>query len=204
MTVRKGEPWGTVGPVPSGLVVAADDREVGRIVHDALGAGREVPPVGLLGGDLMRAVGGTGDRSRFGGEVAILPIDLLRVQTDDRVGWGCSQVVVRGRGWGGEVLMVMNGQYLGAWDVAPRAHPGDGRADIVRVDPSMSWRDRLRARRRLPHGLHLPHPAISVRQVAAFEHVFDRRRLVVVDGECWGRCRSVRIDVVPQAVTVVV
>jgi hypothetical protein len=204
MTVRKGEPWGRVGPAPHGLVLAEDDREVSRIAGDAVDAGREPPPIGLVGGDLMRAVGGTGDRSRFDGEVAMLPIDLLRVDVGGRVGWACSHVVVRGRAWAGEIVMVMNAQHRGRWDVAPRAHPGDGRADVVRVDRAMSWRDRARARQRLPHGLHVPHPAISIRQAVTFAETFERRRHVVVDGVPWGRFDSVRVDVVPAAAVVVV
>lgn len=204
MTVRKGEPWGRVGPAPPGLVLAEDDREVSRIAGDALAAGCEPPPIGLVGGDLMRAVGGTGDRTRFERDVAMLPVDLLRVDVGGRVGWACSHVVVRGCAWGGEIVMVMNGQYRGTWDVAPRAHPGDGRVDVVRIDRNMSWRDRARARQRLPHGLHVPHPSISIRQAATFAETFERRRHVVVDGEQWGRFSSLRIDVVPAAAVVVV
>lgn len=204
MTVRKGEPWGGVGPAPAGAVIVRDDAESNRVVAAALDAGRPVPPLALLGGDLMRSLGGTGDRSRLAGEVAILPVDLLRVEVEGRVGWACSHVVVRHRSWRGEIVLVMNGQYLGDWDVAPRAHPGDGRADVVTVDRAMGWRDRLRARRRLPHGLHLPHPAITVRQVTEVDRSFDDARRVYVDGECWGSSRSLHVRVEPGLVTAVV
>ena len=68
MTVRRGEDWGSVGPAPPGLVLVSTDREVRRLVTAARRDGREPPPVGLLGGDLCRAVGGRGRRERFDGD----------------------------------------------------------------------------------------------------------------------------------------
>jgi hypothetical protein len=84
----------------------------------------------------------------------------------------------------------MNGQYLSirdgaTWDVAPRAHPGDGRVDVVRVDRAMSLRDRRTATQRLPLGAHLPHPYISVRQAASVDLVWQRPTRVWLDGRRW-------------------
>ena len=204
MTVRKGEAWGATGPAPTDMVTATDDAALRRIVCEALSSGRRPPPVGLLGGDMMRAVGGSGDETRFSGEVAILPVDVVRLEAAGGETWCCSQVIARRRWWRGEVVAAMNAQHLGAWDVAPRAHPGDGRVDIVRVDPAMSWRDRLRARGRLVHGTHLPHPCIEVRQHTEVELGFAHPLSLIVDGEHWVTAQSVRVIVVPEALTVVV
>jgi hypothetical protein len=204
MTVRKGEAWGSVGPAPAGMLTAVDDRELRHIVCAALAAGVQPPPVGLLGGDLMRAVGGSGDPGRFAGDVAILPVDVLRVEVDGVVDWCCCHVVARRRWWRGEIVAAMNAQHVGAWDVAPRAHPGDGKVDVVRADPAMSWRDRARARSRLALGTHVPHPHIEVRQRSELELEFDRPLRLELDGEVWMRASSVRIVVLPDALTVVV
>lgn len=204
MTVRKGEAWGSIGRAPADMVTVDGDAALRRIVEEALSAGRRPPPVGLVGGDLMRAVGGSGDVARYEGDVALLPVDLVRLQAAGASTWCCSHLVARRRWWRGEVVAVMNAQHLGAWDVAPRAHPGDGRIDVVRVDPSMSWRDRLRARSRLVHGTHLPHPCIEVRQHAEVELDFGRAMSLIVDDEPWVTASSVRVVVVPDALTVVV
>ncbi len=204
MTVRKGEPWGSTGQAPADMVTVTDDAALRRIACEALSSGRRPPPIGLLGGDLMRAVGGPGDEARFSGEVAILPVDVVHLEAAGDQTWCCSHLVARRRWWRGEVVAVMNAQYLGAWDVAPRSHPGDGRVDVVRVDPAMSWRDRLRARGRLVHGTHVPHPCIEVRQHAEVELVFARAMSLIVDGEPWVTASSARVVVVPDALTVVV
>lgn len=204
MAVRKGEAWGRTGQAPAGMVTAIDDRALRSVVCEARAAGRRPPAVGLLGGDLMRAVGGSGDARRFSGEVAILPVDVLQVEVDGEVTWCCSHVVARQRWWRGEVVAAMNAQHIGTWDVAPRAHPGDGKVDVVRVDPAMSWRDRLRAKGRLEQGTHVPHPCIDVRQRTQLELRFLRPLIVALDGDVWTTTSSLRIDVLPGLLEVVV
>jgi hypothetical protein len=208
VTIRKGEPWGGVGPLPAGLVQVRTDRELGELVTETRLADRPLPPVGLLGGDLMRAVGGTGDPMRFvpGREVTVLPVDVIRVEIDGERRWAATHVVVRGDGslgwWRGETIAAMNGQYLGTWDVAPRAHPNDGRVDVVRVDPAMSLRDRWRARGRLPHAMHLPHPSITVRSVATIDVDLARPAGVHLDGARWLEAQRVRLTIEPDALMV--
>ena len=51
-----------------------------------------------------------------------------------------------------------------AHDVAPRAHPNDGRFDVVEVSAAMPARARLQAWRRLATGTHVPHPDITTRR----------------------------------------
>ena len=42
----------------------------------------------------------------------------------------------------------MNAQFLGAWDVAPRSHPGDGLLDVLEAEVGLD--ERLKIRERLP------------------------------------------------------
>lgn len=204
MTIRKGEEWGSVGSLPPGAVEVHSDAELGALIERHRSAGTEVPPVVLLGGDLMRAVGGTGDRDRLLGDVARLPVDVVRVNADGRVGWFAAHLVARRSWWRGELLGGMNGQYLHTWDVAARAHPNDGRVDVVRVDASMSVRDRWRARSRAVVGAHVPHPAIEVRQHRELTVEFARPVTLWLDGRRWGTARRLALTVEPDAVTVCV
>jgi len=203
VTVRKGEAWGTLGPAPAGLTIVGTDRELFEIVNAARRAGTPLPAVGLRGGDLWRAVGGASDPDRFDRDVAILPVDLLRVETDDRSCWAAAHVVAtRWGGWRGGAVAVMNGQYVGRFDVAPRAHPGDGVADIVEAAPAMTARERWQARRRLPLGAHVPHPRISTRRAATVELELPERPTIAVDGQRVGRSSRLVVTVEPDALTV--
>jgi hypothetical protein len=204
VTIRKGEPWGSVGPLPPATVRVRSDAEVRGVIAAARAAGTAPPPVALLGGSLMRAVGGTGDERRLDGEVAILPVDVVRVELDDLRTWCVAHVVARRTWWRGELVAVMNAEFLGSWDVAPRGHPNDGRVDVVEVDATMSVRDRWRARGRLPSGTHVPHPAIRVRQRDTFERSFDRPMSIRVDGVDAGVSRRLRCVVEPDALVVCV
>ena len=142
--------------------MVASDAEARRVVEAARRAGDPVPPLGLLGGDLCRTLGGRGDRARLDGpDAAVLPVDLGSVLLDGRQHWFVAHLVARRSWWRGRIVAAMNAEFLGDWDVAPRAHPDDGVLDLFDVAASMSLTDRLAARRRLPAGGHLPHPAIA-------------------------------------------
>ncbi len=208
MTIRKGGEWGSVGPVPDDVVRVRTDAELHRLVVDARRAGAPIPPVALLGGALMRAVGGTGDDTRLTRDVPLLPCDLVRVELESAAGtdvtWAAVHVLARRSWWRGPLMAAMNGQFLDEWDVAPRAHPNDGRVDVVEVSPRMSARDRWRARTRLPAGTHLPHPAITTRQRDEAELRFDRPTRVWADGVAIGEGRVLRLVVEPDAFVVCV
>ena len=89
----------------------------------------------MTGGDLLAALGGPS----HGPLVNRYSVDLLRVRADEADFVALAHVVARGRTlWRGPISAVLNADRLGRWDAAPRAHPGDGRFDIVEVDAAMS------------------------------------------------------------------
>ena len=204
MPIRKGEAWGDTGPAPAGMVTVGSDADLHALVTRSRQSGRPLPTVGLLGGDLMRCVGGSGDPARFAGDVAVLPVDVVRVETPGATGWFVTHLVARRSWWRGELTALMNGQYLGTWDVAPRAHPGDGRIDVVQVDPAMGVRDRRTARRRLPLGAHLPHPHITVRQASTVNLEWNRPTRLWLDGVAWVTARTATVTVEPEPLLVCV
>ena len=205
VTIRKGEQWGTIGPAPDDIRVVHSDAEVRALVIAARAAGTELPPMALLGGDLMKTVGGTGDATRLQGDVPVLPIDVVRVESPGRdTTWCVAHLVARRSWWRDEIVAAMNAQHIGSWDVTPRGHPNDGRIDLVRVAASMSIRDRLQARRRLPQGTHVPHPDIEVRQVSSTTIELARATRIWIDGERWGSVTSITLTVEPDALLVVV
>jgi len=194
MTISKGADWGETVQRPSDLRVATSDHELAVMLAD--GTGR---PTAVSAGDIHRTIGGRplGDRT----ELLALPIDLMRVSLDDAEPEDAvAHVLARspwtaGGWWRGDVLAVMNAEFVGDLDVAPRGHPNDGRAETFRVGADMGVRQRWEVRRRLPSARHLPHPAIAVRPIRSMTWEFDRLRVVVVDGRKLGPARRLTVNV---------
>jgi hypothetical protein len=197
MTVRPGSGWGERVPLPADAVTAASDAELARWVAEG-----DRWPIVLRGGDLHRTLG----EPAPGDDVLRVPIDLLRVTTDGDEYVAAAHVVVRRPGplgwWRGPVVAVMNAEHLGRWDVAPRAHPNDGRADVVEVSATMGWRARWQAWRRLPSGTHVPHPAVTMRRITHERFEWDEPLAVWVDDVLVGRSRRLEVAVIPDAATV--
>lgn len=192
MTIRAGEEWGRPVARPADLQVFATDAELAEAVT--------ADPAGnyaVSGGDLHRSLGSPklGERS----ELQRIPVDLLRVDADGRDLVAVAHVVMRRSWWRGRTIAAMNVDHLGAWCVAPRAHPNDGRLDVVDAGPNMSWRERLKARSRLPHGTHLPHPAIDVSARTYMSWAFDEPVGLWLDTVRRGSARRIAVRVEPDA-----
>jgi hypothetical protein len=204
VTIRKGEAWGSLGPLPEDGVVVRTDAEARAVVERARRAGDDVPPLGLLGGDLCRTLGGRGDEARLRTEEGVRAVvDLGSVLVDGRQHWFLAHLVARRSWWRGTIVAVMNAQWLGSWDVAPRSHPNDGSLDVLTAD--LSVRDRGKAWRRLPQGTHVPHPGIVERRAAATQLDLRPPCGVWLDGERLpGTAQALSVRVEPDALTVVV
>lgn len=199
MTIRRGEPWGEAAVCPTDLRVVATDRDLREWVVWHRARGQSIHDVGVAGGDLARTCGGATGAHPSSAKVML---DVMQVTIDDaEPTWGVAHIVAR-RGWlRDEVTMVMNAQFFGAYDVAPRSHPNDGKLDVVRVDSAMGWRDRLQARQRARTGTHVPHPLLSTQSVAEVDQRYDRPMVVWIDGVRCGKARRVRVNVEPDAFT---
>ncbi|MET0577009.1 MAG: hypothetical protein ABW122_00005 [Ilumatobacteraceae bacterium] len=196
MTIRPGETWGEEVEAPADLASIVSDAALAAHVESG-----DPRAVLLTGGDLLQTLGGP---SAVGGLLRF-PIDVLRVVAEDRSFVAVAHVIARdgrSRGWRGPIVAVMNVDRRGPWDVAPRAHPNDGRADVVEVDASMGFRARREARRRLPSGTHVPHPAIRVTRTADRSWSFARPLGLWLDGVARGPVRSLHVTVDPDAATV--
>jgi hypothetical protein len=196
VTIRKGQPWGEVVARPDELVVAPDDAGLAAlIVGDPAGAHA------VAAGDLHRTVGSP-DPSRS--RMHRLPIDVLHVETDHGGHLAVAHVIIRRRWWRGRIVVVCNVGHVGEWNVAPRAHPNDGRFDLVDVDAEMPLRARLQARRRLPTGLHVPHPRIATARLTEWSWADPAGARVWVDGVDVGRCTRATFEIEPDATFVYV
>ncbi len=201
VSLRRGTDWGSPGEIPDGAVRVDDDAALADLVGAAFRAGREPPPVCLLGGDLARTLGARPDRPRVAsGRAARFRVDAGVALLDGRRRWFVAHLLVARRLWRGSFLVVANAAFRGEANIAPRAHPGDGRLDTLqgRLGPGQRWE----ARRRLVSGTHVPHPDIRQARVTRARYELDPRARVVVDGRHWGRGRELLVRVEPGAVEV--
>jgi hypothetical protein len=199
MTIRKGEPWGEPAVCPSNLRVVPTDRDLREWVIWHRSRCLDIAPVGISGGDMARTAGGG---SGTHPSSAMVTLDAMRVTVDDgEPTWGVAHLVAR-RSWLiGEVVFVMNAQFLGGYDLAPRSHPNDGKLDVLHVDAAMSRRGRLQARQRSRTGTHLPHPAMSMRSAAEFSFEFATPLVVWIDGVRVAVARRLMVAVEVDAMT---
>lgn len=192
MTIRRGEEWGVPVARPSELVVIEGDAPLAA--HEG---GRPVAPGA---GDLYETLGAPPlDRP----VVQRVEVDGIRVVLDGSIErWAIAHVVARRSWWRGPIVAAMNVSQLGAWTVAPRAHPNDGALDVVEAHETLSIRDRWAARARLPAGAHVPHPRIVVRRSERATWTFARPMRVWIDGVEVTRVRQLDVEVAPDRYTV--
>ena len=156
MTVERGGAWGKAQPLPADGIIARSDADAASVIASARSRGLAVPPIGLLAGDLCRTVGGIGDERRLHTDEAVtLPVDIAEVEVDGhrtlrRARRRPPFMVARSRVGGDERGVARR------WDVAPRGTRATGCS--TSSTSTLDLGDRLKARRRLRTGTHVPHP----------------------------------------------
>lgn len=203
MPIERGKDWGDDAPRGLVDVIARTDAEVRTVVEESWAAGTEVPSIALLGGDLWRALGSpVGGLQRIRSRDAkMVPIDAAQVRLDDRSCVAVAHVFCMKSWWRGPITAVMNSEWRDTWRVAPKAHPNDGRFDLLEGD--LPIRERWLARSRLRTGDHLPHSGIRSERVTHLERTFERPFRIRIDGVDEGRHRSIAVRVVPDAFNVI-
>jgi hypothetical protein len=209
MTIRKGEQWGEPCSAPIGLLEFATERDLGEHVR---GKGI-IPEAVLKSGTLNQALGiaaPTTDRERIKVLIDLIKVAYTDLDGRDRDDIAVGSVLIGRRSWLGDVYIVSNCGYLGTRELLSKAHPNDGVMDVLTVSSLMPFMQRLQAWRRIPTSSHLPHPDISTKQTERFSWpiVGDEARSkgarLVIDGESLGLVKSVRMQVIPDAITLYV
>ena len=210
MTIGKGGAWGREVARPADLVIARDDADLANRLAAHLGrprAAATAAPVAVRSGDLARTLGNVALDGRS--TLNELPIDMVTVRLDgvETPVPACAHVVISSPWWRGgwlrgRVVVVMNAEFIGDRDVAPRGHPNDGRVEVFEADARFGVRQRLAARRRARTATHVPHPLITTRSVRAAEWSFESPMVVHVDGVRVGRASGVDVAVVADAAVV--
>lgn len=194
MTIEKGAAWGTVGVAPQDCVLAKDEAAAAFAVQQG------ALHVWLESGDVLRALGlstATGPL-HVGSPCRLLPCDVLMVHLDDAPPVLALSSVIIGS-WRKPQMWVTAGGFLGALNVAPRAHVNDGLVDALRFTRTVPLRQLLLMRRRMRLGDHLPHPLLSMHRAERVnwsqgEHGV-KKSAVTIDGKQHGRAGQVSIKV---------
>jgi len=196
--IAKGQPYGEPGELPAGGSLVRSDAEAAAALQEARRERRPFPALGLLGGDLCRTLGG-GRSSDLQG--VRFTVDLGEALLDGRLHLFVAHLVARTSLWT-RAFVAMNAQWLGQWNLGPRAHPNDGLLDTY--DAHLPPNQLLPVRARLHHGVHLPHPGIKERRTAALQVELERPLPVRLDGVAVGKARVISVRVQTDALTVVI
>jgi hypothetical protein len=224
MTIRPGDDWGTPTSGAPACVIAGDD-------HALAAAAAELDPDTLLAfapdpsSDLARAIGLEPGATTPRRGIA-LPVDAILVERSSALLWAVNavelgtppgslratsreaevSVTVDGRRFHegpATTVVIANGQFIDGLDVSPRGHPGDGRVEVQVY--ALRPGERSGMRRRLPTGVHLPHPRIrtgSGRRIRV--RVRGGTWPVRIDGRPTGRSGTVGVEVHSPAFHLVV
>ncbi len=95
-------------------------------------------------------------------------------------------------------ILIANGQFIGAANLVPRGHPGDGRLEVHIY--SLNAGERSAMRRRLATGTHLPHPRIKTASGASIRvEIIAGAWPIKADSETAGRAGRIEIEVLSPA-----
>ena len=159
MNIEKGRNWGSSSPLPTDGVIVKDNKELWKKINRCKREGIDLPVFGLLGGDLWRTLGGRHQENRLYGEDATtLDIDLGCVLLDGKIYWFCAHMLI-GSKLKGKKFFISNVAHYGKANPTPKAHPGDGKFDMLEV--KLSPFQTFKAVKRVSAGTHIPHPGIK-------------------------------------------
>lgn len=203
MTIEKGKDWGFRGMLEPSAPVVASDADLAALFSESDGEVVGPRQVGLLGGDLATTLGARSTESELRtSERTLLPIDLASVEIDGRTLVMAASLVVRSSWWHGPIRAVMNASHFGEWNASPAGHPNDGRVDVIEANLKLG--DRMKARKRLPAGIHVPHPDISIRRLKHIRWEVTSREQVWIDRLQTQASGSIEVRVHPDATVVVI
>ena len=201
MGITPREQWGKPGVMPPDGLVVNGNEELQEIIESCRRSNNEIPTIGLVGGDLWRTLGGKSHHDRLlKGDAQLLSVDLGTALIDGHIYWFASHLIARTRIWTGRTWIVANASHYGNWNIAPRAHPGDGLLDIL--DLNLTFSDRLKARSRVQAGNHVPHPDIHYQRRPTAQIEMKKETDVWIDGKKITKASQISVRVEPDALRV--
>ncbi len=196
MPISPGSKWGEEIVSPIAIRSFGSDRELGTALRDNLINSQPQCALQLVSDDFLSLLG-LNDLTRRTTSIKIR-IDALAISYTDKHGRSHQDVCIGslhiGRTLRGTLHIVTNTGWWRGHDIAPRAHPNDGKLDIVEVARTMTVRQRITAWKRSLVGTHLPHPNIAYSQ-SDFYSWSGKLANLTIDGEKLGKVSHVQCRV---------
>ena len=204
MTIKRGQDWGQLVERPDRLQIFDDDSSFGSFLSDNRALDWSSMNFAILKSEAARDLGLSGARTESS-QMLRTSFDLIEVQAqvgDLRITRFLVGQAVLGNGFfRGRTVGVFNVSFHAGRDWAPRAHPNDGKMDVVEFAEDMKFAQRFAAYRKLKTGSHLPHPDISYHQSTAYEYDDLRATRLTVDSLDLGAVKTCTFQVIVDAVT---
>ncbi|MFM8954990.1 MAG: hypothetical protein ACKOH9_04280 [Actinomycetota bacterium] len=204
MTIKRGQDWGQLVERPDRLHVFDDDSSFGSFLSDNRALDWSSMNFAILKSEAARDLGLSGARTDSS-QMLRTSFDLIEVQAqvgDLRITRFLVGQAVLGNGFfRGRTVGVFNVSFHAGRDWAPRAHPNDGKMDVVEFAKDMKFAQRFAAYRKLKTGSHLPHPDVSYHQSTAYEYDDLRATRLTVDSLDLGAVKTCTFQVIVDAVT---
>ena len=204
MTIEKGQDWGCLVAKPENLHWVEDDFEASNFLNRHLTVEGAPIEIAILKSDIARALGISGANIKkkemlrtYFDVVETIFLRSGQTSVDRRLYLGHA-FVHNGLATGAKVG-VLNSSFVGKRNWAPKAHPNDGKFDVVEIDKSMSIRQRLKAHRLMQSGSHLPHPKIKYRQVVDYSAVCINPSRLYIESELVGTVVKCSFKIMPDA-----
>ena len=205
MTIRKGQEWGHFEDRPNDLLVVADDSAAGELITNQTLDLESPLKLSIVKSGLSRTLGIKKAPLRTD-QMLCTKFDVIEANYTPVDSADATRRCFIGRTFiyqnliFGQTIAILNTSFVGKRDWAPKAHPNDGKFDVIELDNSMSIRQRLTAFRLMKSGSHLPHPKIRYTQVPEFVFSGERSASMSIEGVRIGAIRHCVFKVLPDAV----
>ena len=205
MTIRKGQEWGHFEDRPDDLRVLTDDFAASELITNQTHYSESPLNLSIVNSGLARTLG-IKTASICNDQMLCTKFDVIEANFTPAGSFEVTRRCFIGhafiyQNWiFGRTIAILNSSFVGNRDWAPKAHPNDGRFDVVELDSSMKIRQRLTAFRLMKSGSHLPHPKIRYTQVPEFEFSAQRSAFLSIEGIRIGAIRHCAFKVLPDAV----
>lgn len=204
MTIKKGQPWGQQVSTPGDLMVFDDDAGADEYVSRQFSESLVVQGVAIRESNLARALGLKGSviaQTMLSTTFDLIEVKFLGSDTVVSRKYFLGHAMIKNSWLRGGIVGIFNTSFVGKHDWAPRAHPNDGKFDVLIVDENMGVRQRLTARHLLKSGSHIPHPQIKYSQTNEFAATELRDARLTIDGVDFGPIKSCSFRLICDAVT---
>lgn len=205
MTIRKGQAWGHYESRPIDLEVVADDFSASDLISSKILNSESPPKISIVKSGIVRTLGIT-KSNNTSEQMLCTSFDVIEAsytiansETSVRRLFVGHAFIHQNR-YFGRTTAILNSSFVGKRDWAPKAHPNDGKFDVVELDSSMGVRQRMTAFKLMKSGSHLPHPKIRYTQVPEFVFSSERSAYISFEGIRLGSIKKCVFKLLPDAV----